>query len=190
MSDNSITTWYDQLQAGDSVAAQKLWEEYFDQLVGLARGRLAGTPRQMADEEDVALSAFKSVCVGARKGRFPDISDRESLWRLMVVITARKAADQANYNTRKKRDVGRNEAGGNEDDAMIDRMVGQQPTPEFAALLTEEFELRLKSLGEDYLRDVALLKMEGYTNDEIADKLETSLSTVERRLRLIRKLWQ
>ena len=54
-------------------------------------------PRVAADEEDVALSAFDSFCRGAQRGRFPQLDDRDNLWRLLVVITSRKAVDLAQH---------------------------------------------------------------------------------------------
>jgi hypothetical protein len=59
---------------------------------------LRATSRRVADEEDVALSAFDSFCAGAERGRFPDLKDRDNLWALLVTITARKAADLAQHN--------------------------------------------------------------------------------------------
>ena len=90
-SSGSITRWLGQLKAGAADAVEPLWERYFRRLVGLARARLQGTPRRAADEEDVALSAFDSFCRGAEQGRFPQLLDRDNLWRLLVTITARKA---------------------------------------------------------------------------------------------------
>src|SRR5262245_20229120 len=72
-------------------AARLLWQRYFEQLVQRARARLQATHRGAGDEEDVALSAFKSVCMGIAGGRFPDLCDRNDLWRVLVVVTARKA---------------------------------------------------------------------------------------------------
>src|SRR5271157_1576352 len=90
--DGSITCWIDQLRAGDQAAAQPLWERYFQRLVGLARVKLrAGGD---SDEEDAALSAFQIFCQGAARGRFPRLDDRHDPWRVLVTITARKAADQ------------------------------------------------------------------------------------------------
>ena len=59
-----------------------------------ARGKLEdrGARRRVADEDDVALSAFKSLCVGAARGRYPILTDRDDLWRLLIVIAARKAS--------------------------------------------------------------------------------------------------
>ncbi|HJZ57290.1 MAG TPA: ECF-type sigma factor, partial [Gemmataceae bacterium] len=88
----SVTHWIDLLKAGDRAAAQPLWERYFPRLVGLARARLRGAPRRAADEEDVALSAFDSFCRNAEAGRFPDLTDRDGLWRMLATFILRKAA--------------------------------------------------------------------------------------------------
>src|SRR5262249_27853021 len=102
-STGSVTHWIGQLKAGDPAAAQKLWEGYFRKMVELARQKLQGLPRRAADEEDVALSAFHSFCRGARGGRFPQVGDRNSLWPLLVAITAHKAIDLLRYEHRRKR---------------------------------------------------------------------------------------
>src|SRR5262249_30277678 len=86
---DSVSQWLAQLKGADAAAAQKLWERYSRRLVGLARLKLKGSPRRTADEEDVALSAFASFCQGAEQGRFPQLADRDNLWRLLVVLTAR-----------------------------------------------------------------------------------------------------
>ncbi len=93
MSDD-VTRWIRRLADGDELAAQRIWERYFEDLTRLARKRLAGLPRRAADEEDVALSAMNSFYRGALAGRFPQLSDREDLWKLLVTITARKATAQ------------------------------------------------------------------------------------------------
>ncbi|MFN8705174.1 MAG: ECF-type sigma factor, partial [Planctomyces sp.] len=74
----SITFWINQLKTGDVEAAQRLWELYFLRMVELARRKLEGVPKAVADEEDVALSAFRSFCSGARQGRFSQLVDRDN----------------------------------------------------------------------------------------------------------------
>src|SRR5262252_3193694 len=103
--EGSVTLWLALLRAGDHAAAQELWQRYFRRLVALARQWLRAAPRRAADAEDVALSAFDSFCRNAEAGRFPQLADRDSLWRLLVVLTARKAAHL-------KRDAGRQKRGG------------------------------------------------------------------------------
>ena len=68
-------------------------------------------------------------------------------------------------------------------------MLGQEPTPEFAAQVAEEFERLLDRLGDADLRTIAVWKMEGYTTEEIAAKLRRAPRTVERKLDLIRRRW-
>ena len=103
MTEGSITAWLAQLADGDRQAAEQLWRRYFHRLVGLARNKLRGAPRRVADEEDVALSAFDSFLRGAEQGRFPDLADREGLWALLQTITARKAFHLVRDQQRHKR---------------------------------------------------------------------------------------
>jgi hypothetical protein len=77
----SVTRWLEQLKAGEQAAVQQLWTRYYARLVRLAREKLGAAPRQAADEEDVALSAFDSFCRAAEAGRFPRLLDRDDLWR-------------------------------------------------------------------------------------------------------------
>ena len=194
--DGSVTHWLGALKGGDAAAAQRLWERYFDRLVRLARAKLGAMPRGAADEEDVALSAFHSFCQGAARGRFPRLDDRDNLWRLLVTITARKALDQVRRQARQKRGggrvlVGSAQAGGEDDTdgAGLDQVVGQEPTPQFAAMVTDECRRLLVALDDETLRQVALLRMEGYSDEEIAARVDCSLRTVSRKLALIRKAW-
>jgi DNA-directed RNA polymerase specialized sigma24 family protein len=181
----SVTHWLDQLKAGDAAAAQPLWERYFQRLVVLARQQLRSAPCHLADEEDVALGAFDSFCRDAQRGRFPQLADRDDLWRLLVVFTAQKARDL----TRRER---ANKRGGLSPVAGVDlaQILGPEPSPDFAAQVTEECRRLLGLLGGGSLRSIALWKMEGYCNEEIAAKLGCALRTVERRLAVIRSLWR
>jgi DNA-directed RNA polymerase specialized sigma24 family protein len=179
-----ITHWIGLLKAGHPEAAQPLWERYFDRLVRLARSRLP--PAGDADGEDVALSAFNSFCLGAAAGRFPQLADRHDLWRLLVFITAQKVADHLARRNARKRGGGVPRA----DAAALAQVVGTEPTPEFAAMVAEEFQRLLSRLGDGQLRQIALWKMEGYTNRQISEQAGCALRTVANKLELIRKTLQ
>jgi DNA-directed RNA polymerase specialized sigma24 family protein len=193
----SVTHWLQQLGDGGA-AAQALWDRYFDRLVRLAAEKLRGAPRRAADEEDVALSAFDSFCRGAARGRFPQLADRDNLWALLVRITERKAADLARRERAQKRGGGRvvthatpsGAADFSGAESPIDRVVGREPSPAFAAQVAEECRRLLDQLDDGNLRQMAIWKMEGFGNAEIAAKLNCAVPTVERRLRLIRKTWE
>jgi RNA polymerase sigma factor (sigma-70 family) len=195
-SQGSVTRWVAALKGGDVAAAQPLWERYHAQLVGLARQKLRSARRRAADEEDVVQLAFHSFFRGVSKGRFPQLNDRDNLWRLLVLITARKALDQLAHEHSKRQGGGtlggesRIYPGGAErDEAALDQIVGAEPTPEFAAQVAEEYERLLEALADDTLRQIAVWKMEGLTNDEIAGRLDCSRRTVARKLEMIRLIW-
>ena len=192
----SITAWIEQLKAGDAAAAAPLGERYFRRLVGLARQRLGAAPRGVADEEDVALSAFDSFCRAAAQGRFPRLDDRDDLWQVLMMLTARKAINLIERECSQKRGGQMEPAaalGGTQDGSETDALAALPapgPTPELAAEVAEECRRRLDALGDDALHRVVVDKMEGYTNEEIAARHGWSLGKVERKLRLIRKTWE
>jgi DNA-directed RNA polymerase specialized sigma24 family protein len=195
--DGSITGWIAGVKAGDLAAAQPLWERYFARMVDLARARLRASGRRgrdaASDEEDAALSAFDSLCAGLARGRFPQLADRDDLWRLLVVITTRKVRAQARHRLRQKRGGGQVQPASDLEDAQSDddlfaRAVGSEPTPEFAVMVAEEYRRLLDRLGDDVLRKVAILRMEGYTTETVADQLGCARRTVARQLALIRRI--
>lgn len=181
----SVTLWYGLLRDGDDVAAQRLWERYFPQLVKLARIRLQGAVRIANDPEDIALSAFASFCRQAECGRFPKLVDRDDLWRLLVTMTVRKAFHAV-------RDQGRIKRGGaiGITDVNLEELIGSEPTPVFAAQVAEEFSRMLDILADVELRNIAVGKMEGFSTSEIAQKLGRAPRTIERKLNLIRRIWE
>ena len=188
-SDVSVTRLIGMLKQGDRVASQQLWEAYFGRLVGLARARLKNTVLRVADEEDVALSAFDSFFRRAERGQFPQLHDRDDLWQLLFVLTVRKAINLVHYQGRKSRGGGRVQSLQDLEALGADQILGTEPSPELAAQMTEECQRLLAKLGDETLRAVALWKMEGYTNIEIAAKLGCVEQTVERKLRAVRQVW-
>jgi DNA-directed RNA polymerase specialized sigma24 family protein len=189
MEDVGPTTWLGHLRRGNAAAAQALWEVYYARLVRLARRKLADAPRRAADEEDAALAAFHSFCRGVEEGRFPRLADRNDLWQVLVMLTVRKSIDQIDHEARQKRGGGRIRGESFFGDDGLEQMIGREPTAPFAAELTEEFDRLLAALGDD-LRRIALLKLDGATNEEIAAARGCGLRTVERKLGLIRRIWE
>jgi RNA polymerase sigma factor (sigma-70 family) len=197
MSDpRSVTQCIAALKSGDEEAARALWQRYFDALVKLARRELDGAPRRVADEEDVVVSVFRCLCDGAARGRLDKLSGRDDLWRLLVTITVQKVIDQRRRWAAKRRgggtvrgesvfaDVG--------DEALpggLDGIASDEPTPELLALLAEQHQLLLESLADETLRRTVLLRMEGRTNEEIAQQLGITPRSVERKLQRIRNRW-
>jgi RNA polymerase sigma factor (sigma-70 family) len=193
----SVTCWIDQLKGGDREAVQRLWERYYERLVGEARRWLKRAPAApAADEDDVAQGAFASFCRRAEEGRFPRLYDRNDLWQLLLVIAFRKACDQIKHERvrqpRNRRVLHASAVAvgpGGDESALFADMISQEPGPAMVAQTAEECRRLLAELGSEELRQVALWKLEGYTNAEIAAKLKIKTRTIERKLELIRSLW-
>jgi DNA-directed RNA polymerase specialized sigma24 family protein len=193
--ENSVSLWLDGLREGNDADVKRLWDRYFQRLVNLASTRLPGHARRVTDEEDVALSAFHSFCDRVGRGQFPQLADRDDLWRILVTITFRKVAESMRHQTRLKRGGGAVlgqsiKMGDSEIDDGMARVLSREPTPEAAAQFAEDYERLLEKLEDSTLRSIAVRKLEGHSREEIALALGTSIRTVDRKLTLIRLMWQ
>lgn len=187
----SVSEWLEELKGGDPCAAGHLWQRFHLSLLDVARRRLHGAARRVVDEEDLVSTAFASFFRRARDGQFPQLAGRAQLWALLVAITDRKAVNSLRQYLSAKRgggkvleeaDFHRSDQGRAED--VLSRVACSEPSPEVSALVTELID-RL----DDNLRQIVSLKLDGCTNEEIAQRLNRSLATVERRLRLLRDEW-
>lgn len=185
----SVTQFFGQLRTGSPAAAEALWERFFPRLVALARKTLVGRPQRVADADDAVQSAFASFCLRVKAGEY-DVGNRTDLWNLLGVITANKARMQARREGAEKRGGGRvvGESG-------LTRPDGNPlPLDEAAAgAVAADFDLQCADLLdrlEPELREIAVLRLLGYRNAEIADMHQCTERRIERKLNLIRLRWQ
>lgn len=193
----NISHWINLVKTGDSTAANRIWQHYFDRLVRSVRGRLVGQNRAVSDEEDIVLSVFDSFYNAAENGRFPDLSDRDDLWRLLLRMAARKVVDKRRHDLRQRRggNVKHHSLGHAGDDSAVDdgrvmEAIGNEPSPEMVLMMQESVEQLFSHLGVGQLRDLAGAKLEGFSNAELAQRFGCSERTIERRLHLIREKCQ
>jgi RNA polymerase sigma factor (sigma-70 family) len=179
--EQSVTRLMRAVQEGRSSAVSPLLEVYFDRLVQLARKRLQDLPGATGYEEDLALRSFHSVYQRLRDPTRPlHLEGRDDLWRLLATRTISRAIDL----------VRRHRAGEVPGDHDVEQLLAREPTPEDAVEMADECRRLLDLLDEPELRQVALWKVEGYTNEEIAARLDCVPRTVERKVRRIRLLWR
>ncbi len=196
-SSESITQWIHQLKEGERDAVQKLWEGYFPRLVREAQRWLRRGPLRAVDPEDIALSAFKSFCLRAEQGRFPKLDDRDDLWQLLVVIAFRKTCNQVKHEGRRQPRNGRvisiSQLDAHGEEPIFAKLIGREPDPALAFQVAASYQRLLDMLPTEELRQVAVWKLEGYTNEEIAPKMNggkgRDTSTVGRKLERIRGIW-
>lgn len=194
--DDEITIWINQLAEQPETSMEMIWRNYYDKLLSVARRRMRDMPRRHMDEEDVVVDAMNSLFQGVQAGRFPDLNDRNDLWKVLLTITARKAAKAIRANKTQKRGGGqlRGESvfqnPNNDGEAPgIGNVLGNEPTPELAEDIIKQCEELLEQLDDPVLVKIAVLKLEGFSHQEISDELGIAVRSVERKVRLIRNLW-
>jgi RNA polymerase sigma factor (sigma-70 family) len=179
--DESITRLIRAAQEDRASAVAPLLAVYFDRLVQLARQRLHNLPGMAGYDEDLALRSFYSVY---RRVRDPEqplyLAGRDDLWRLLATRTISRAIDL----------IRRHKPGEVPGDHEVEQLLAREPTPEEAAEMADECRRLLDMLPEPQLRQIALLKVEGYTNEEIARQLDCVPRTIERKVSRIRLLWR
>ena len=193
MSDHhSVSELLLQLKQNQSAAAHQLWGRFIDQLIRAASRHLRNLPRRAVDEEDVAVTAFEAFLRGTREGRFSKLETREDLWQVLAMLTERKAIGVLRRELADKRGGGQVRG-----ESVFEKMIMDSsgaigiadvaaPNPATLELFAGEVREMLDGLGDELLRQIAILKLEGYTNPEVAQRLNIALRSVERKLQLIR----
>src|SRR5207249_12254605 len=98
---------------------------------------------------------------GAERGRFPRLADRDDLWQVLVVLTARKACDLIEHEGRDKRDWRRTatpKGSPASDESFFPELIGRELDPAFAAQVAEEYTNLLGRLRDDGERKIVELK--------------------------------
>ena len=177
----SVTRLIRAAQQDRPSAVGPLLAVYFERLVQLARRRLQDLPGMAHYDEDLALRSFYSVYRRVRDPERPlHLTGRDDLWRLLAARTISRAIDL----------IRRHRPGEVPGEDNLEQLLTREPTPEEAAATADECRRLLDLLDEPELQQIALWKVEGYTNEEIANRLDCVPRTVERKVRRIRLLWQ
>ncbi|MGI8978472.1 MAG: ECF-type sigma factor [Pirellulaceae bacterium] len=188
---DDLTVWIKKLGNGDPRAEQVIWDNFFSRLVRLAKQRLRHLPVGADDEEDIALSALGSFYKGLADHKFPRLDSRDDLWKLLATLTIRKTIAHRRRGKALKRGGKhelRDSRGPRPDDQWEFELADPAPSPEFVVVMTETFNAMLSGLEDEVLRTIAVQKLEGYSNEEIAGGLGCAVRTVERKLARIRQL--
>ena len=190
--EGSVTYYMNQLREGNRDGADELWRRFYSRLVRLAHNRVNSKYRRATSGEDVAAIAIAECFKSLEEGRFPELEGRKDLWNRLAQITERRAQNEVRRQTSQKRGGGKVHGesvflkADEEIPQGINGIAGKEPTPEFVdefGITVNEF---LSSLS-DQLRQIAILKMQGYTNREISKQVKVSIATVERKLAILRE---
>lgn len=177
----------------DPASVEALWDKYYPRLKAAVRNHVRSMRSPVADESEIALSAFHSLIRQVNEGRFPDLESQDRLWLLLKTIAVCKAKDLRRHLRAKKRGGGRPSIGQTDlksDDNWIQE-IGDVSDPVAADLeISEIFNALLANLPTDRYRDIVLLKLQGASVATIAECLSISTRTVHRMLASVEQRWR
>lgn len=192
-SSEEITGLIRRVQSGrDEGAVEQLWNAYYHRLVEASKRYLGDLPKRVADEEDVALSGLDSFFRAAETGQLAGVGSRDELWRVLLTITVRKANRHKERAMAQKRGGGgiaRGESGFFPGRGSDPTSLPGIPDSRMAANLVAECRERISSLPDDTLKKICVLRLKGWTVEDIAEELSVALSTIKRKVRRIREIW-
>jgi RNA polymerase sigma-70 factor (ECF subfamily) len=173
-------------RAGNEQAAQKLFDCYAESLVALARRRMSQRLAGRVDPEDVVQSVFRTFFQRAREGQF-NIADQDDLGKLLVRITVHKTLRQVAFHKAAKRNLGMEMSQGEESQQRLEELLDGEPTSEEAVMFLDQLEHFLSRLRPEE-RQILELRLQGYSNEEIAQKLGIYDRKIRRFLEHVRGL--
>lgn len=186
----SVSELIHKLNEPDSQYEHELWDRCIEELIRTAKRKLKGLPRRAVDEEDVAILAFNAFLSGQKEGRFKRLASREDLWQVLTMLAERNAIKLMRAGLAKKRGEGnvRGESVFANWDSIrqngLDAVV--EVRPEFTDVFVNVVREMLGAATDKVSEAIALKRMEGYTNEEIATQMGISVATVERKFKFLR----
>jgi RNA polymerase sigma-70 factor (ECF subfamily) len=183
ISESSDQSLLQDFRAGDLEAATALYERYARRLFALARGQLPPNLSRQVDPDDIVQSVFRSFFEAAKAGAFA-VPDGSDLWPLLLVVALNKIRAQGAFHTAAKRDVRRTQGLG-ESESLAGALAalqsgGSQPFLRVVALdLIEALPPQVRAVVE--------LRLEGYSVNQIATRVERTKRSVERLLQESRR---
>lgn len=190
----SVTGLLIQLHSDDPAVRERaiaeLVSRYTPELLGLITARMNDQLQQRVAPEDILQEVLFSFCARQQRGEY-DLTNRDQFLDLVVTISLNKVCSAARREQRHRRDIRRDQsldAPGPTDRSLLDLPDRGATPPDVVAEVAEEIERLLASLPPE-CREVALLRVEGYTTEEMAQKIDRTPRTVERRMERVRALW-
>jgi len=175
-------------KAGSQSAAQELFDRYCERLMRLAKRRIGQRMTSRVDPEDVIQSAFRTFFIRVRNDEF-SFHEEDDLFKLLVRLTVHKTLRQIAFHRAGKRNPELEAAQGSDAQDLLQQVSGDEPSPDAAVALIDEFERFLGQLPP-LDRQVLALKLQGYSTVEIAEQIGSYDRKVRRILERIQNMAQ
>jgi RNA polymerase sigma-70 factor (ECF subfamily) len=159
----------DLFRQGDQDAAREIVDRYLDRLLTLARRRISQRLASRVDPEDIVQSVFRTFFVRIKEGQFV-FQDQDDLCKLLMRITLHKTLRQVAYHKAAKRDPSLETPQGEHHSEQLSALFDQEPTQEATVTFLDQLEHFLTQLRPQE-REILEMRLQGYSNEEIAKKL-------------------
>jgi RNA polymerase sigma factor (sigma-70 family) len=173
-------------KAGDERAAKELFDTYVDRLMALARRRISQRLASRVDPEDIVQSVFRTFFGRVKAGKF-QFQDQDDLCKLLVRITINKTMRQVDFHTAAKRNPGQETRQSDEAYDHLPELLAGEPSPEVTVAFLDQLEHFLGELRPQE-RQILEMRMQGYSNEEIAAKLDIYDRKIRRVMEHIREV--
>ncbi len=172
---------------GDESAATELHDKYLAKLVEFAKQHLNEKFRKRIDAQDLVQSIYRSVFRVTRE-RSIEFTDDTGFWKWLATLALNKTYNRVKYLEAGSRNPSRE--GGRAEDASLRAISAgryrSMPSSEEVVELADLLETILKAL-EPTDQQILQFRIEGFTQQEIAERLNVDPRTVRRRLESIRE---
>lgn len=189
-----IARYFSEIHSGGTEGFDALCRAYYDKLAAIARHRFGNFPRRVTDEYAVANSVLQEFHDRARRREYVGVQDPAELLAILARLTRDRVVDEIRRYSAEKRGGGKTRGhsifapiGGEPVIRDFDRFQSVEDTPSTKEIIVEEMQQLLRKLADPELRTILVLRYEGLTNQEIAEQLQVSVATVERKRRRIRE---
>lgn len=178
------------LASGSIDAQETFWSRYGAKLDAVTRRKFPPSLNRRIAPEDIVQSTCRSFFARVQDGRL-EVSDRDQLWGLLCAIALNKTRMKQRYHLAQRRDLKREQEvipGDPHEERPALEIAGSTPPPDEAVIFSEQLQ-RVMELLDGTEQQILQLKLENYTNQEIADRVNRSERTVRRAMeRLQEKL--
>ena len=154
---------------GDEEAARQIVDRYLERMLLLARRRISPRLASRVDGEDIVQSVFRTFFVRIKEGQFV-FQDQDDLCKLLMRITLHKTLRQVAYHKAAKRDPSLETPQGEHHSEQLSALFDQEPTQEATVTFLDQLEHFLTQLRPQE-REILEMRLQGYSNEEIAKKL-------------------
>lgn len=184
----SITRWLIELKAGQTQAAEPIWNRYQAKLLAIASKQLARNTDPAVDGEDLVQNSFSEVCIAMQNGKYPDPRDHENRWGLLFVAVinrvrqhyrGKSALKRSDFSTRQVIDLSTLED--------LRTPFAEAQTAELLEYLLSRLDLQDPSR---LLRQISIPYLDEHSASSIARLLRRRKTRILVSLRLIRSILQ